>query len=136
MTKKEYGLPRQRALLRDAKGGNPQAMLELAALLLKGTYATVADSDDTVIRYLQNPQLAFRLIAAAAVSSPAARFLLARAYFQGIGVSRSFEAGETWLRRVPFDRIPVESLNLAQATVFGNVDDTLVHTAQQLRLLA
>jgi TPR repeat protein len=127
-------LTSQDSYLAAAMRGDIYAILYLAGQLMSGTYQIVDELEDTQMRHVKDPQMAFRLIENAAMKDYRARFILARCYWSGIGVARDSNKAESWLRRIPSPCNTTELENLEQL-VFGHNSRELALTARNLHLI-
>lgn len=106
---------------RAANGGYVPAMLKIAGFLISGQYVDY-DNDTSLGIAVQNTvQGAAWIQSAAKTGDSTANYLLARCYWDGIGVERSRPKAMYYLNQVVFPECGMNPYEPTEAFVFGGI---------------
>ena len=109
------------------------AMWKVAGLFITGQY--VNNREDSILRsYTQDLGQGFDWIRTAAKTGDStANYLLARCYWDGIGVERNRSSALYFLEQVTFPEIPMNPYELTEVLVFGSVSADLKNNAVRIQ---
>ena len=123
----------QQFYVRAARGGYVPAMWKVAGLFITGQY--VNNREDSILRsYTQDLSQGFDWIRTAAKTGDStANYLLARCYWDGIGVEQNRSSALYFLEQVTFPEIPMNPYELTEVLVFGSVSADLKNNAVRIQ---
>lgn len=123
----------QQFYVRAARGGYVPAMWKVAGLFITGQY--VSRREDSIWdSYTQNLDQGFTWIQTAAQTGDStANYLLARCYWDGIGVERNRSSALYFLEQVTFPELSMNPYEPTEVLVFGSVSTELKNNAIRIQ---